>query len=145
MNIEELNKYLQTNVKCSLGRFNSPAPFVDDYDVFRRDDAIYCYSAMKELVKQTSSNMDFRQWLLHRKEVLMQYEYGESQILIQTYNAVKYDGDDLCDEQSVGWYLGVYTYIYCLIHNDYSYERIFCKEWNTYYSVTFQNRIRNNF
>lgn len=36
MSIEDL----QMNVKCSLERFNNPGPFVDDYDVFRRDDAI---------------------------------------------------------------------------------------------------------
>lgn len=56
MNIEELNKYLQTNVKCSLERFNNPAPFVDDY----------------------------------------------------------------------------------------GYEQIFCNGWNLYYSVAFQNKIRNS-
>lgn len=142
MNIEELNKYLQTNVKCSLGKFNSPAPFVDDYDVFRRDDAIYCYSVMKALVMQTSSDLSFCQYLLHKAKT-MPYTYAENDIILDTYNAVKADGDDLCDEQSVGWYLGIYTYIYCLIHNDYGYERIFCHGWNLYYSVAFQNKVRN--
>lgn len=55
--------------------------------------------------------------------VMMQYNYTQK---LYTYNAIKADEDDLCDEQSVGWYLGVYTYIYCLIHNDYGYEQIFC-------------------
>lgn len=142
MSIEELNGYLQSNVKYSLGRFNTPAPFVDKYDVFRRDDTIYCYSAMKELVKQTSANLNFREWLLIRTKMLMQNEYAETDILTQTYRAVKADGDDLCDEQSVGWYMGVYTYIYCLIHNVYDYEPIFVKNWNVYYSVAFQNKIR---
>lgn len=142
MSIDELNVYLQSNVKYSLGRFNSPIPFVDKYDAFRRDDAIYCYSAMKELVKQTSGNLNFREWLLSRTKMLMQNEYAETDILIQTYHAVKADGDDLCDEQSVGWYMGVYTYIYCLIHNVYDYEPIFVKNWNVYYSVAFQNKIR---
>lgn len=145
MNIEQLNSYLRKNIKNTPGDFLNPAPYCDEYDRFRRDANIYCYSSMWSITNQSSTSNDFVGHI-HRMVEQVIYsctcEEHENDILRLALSAVRADGDDLCDEQSVGWYIGLHTYIHCLAFDTYSYQEIFLDSWKKYFSVNYQNAIR---
>ena len=145
MKIEELNTFLRNNIHASARDFLSGNPFEDEYANFRNDASIYCYSAMTSVVKQTSSNPQYASWMQNAANHIAltetQHE-SEEQIISRAIDCVKSDGDDLCDEQSVGWYLGVYTYMHCLAFGLYSFEQLFLQNWKKYFSVEYQNQIR---
>lgn len=146
MDIIELNTYLRNNIKSSVGDFLNPNPYEDAYDSFRRDAGIYCFSSALSVSNQTSNARNFANYILDMaRQTIFNYDSvtHRNEIAYLAYQSVKADGDDLCDEQSVGWYIGIHTYVHCLAFNTYNYEDIFIASWKEYFSVGFQNSIRN--
>lgn len=145
MDISELNTYLIRNIHKSCGDFLSKAPYVDEYDRFRRDAEIYCYSAMSSILKQVSTNHAYSQWMQQSAANLYcenDEENNRACIPQHALLSVKGDDDDLCDEQSVGWYIGVHTYMHCLAYDTFDFQDIFLSSWNKYFSVEFQAKER---
>lgn len=146
MTITELNNYLRDNIKTAVGNFLNPNPYEDEYDYFRRDAEIYCYSSAFSVSKRTSTPNSYTSYILEKaRQTLLNYDpiTHRNEIAKLAYQSVIADGDDLCDEQSVGWYIGVHTYVHCLAFNTYNYKDIFIENWKKYFSVAFQNSIRN--
>lgn len=146
MTIPELNNYLRNNIKSSVGDFLNSKPYEDEYDYFRRDAEIYCHSSALSILNQTSTSNNYASYILDMvKQTIIDWDpvIHRNEILILAYQSVKADGDDLCDEQSVGWYIGLYTYVHCLAFNTYDYKEIFVENWKRYFSVLFQHSIRN--
>lgn len=145
MDISELNNYLIHNIHKSCGDFLSEAPYRDEYDRFRRDNEIYCYSGMLAVVKQVSTSPGYSQWMQQQATDLYcshDEEDNRKAIVQNTYNSVTGDGDDICDEQSVGWYMAVHTYMHCLAFNTFDFKSIFESSWRKYFSVEFQDAAR---
>ena len=145
MKIEQLNSYLRNNIKNTPGDFLNPSPYFDEYDRFRRDADIYCYSSMWSITNQSSTSDEFINHIHRMVEQVVcncSCEEHKENILRLALSAVRADGDDLCDEQSVGWYIGLHTYIHCLAFNTYDYQEIFLDSWKKYFSVNYQNAIR---
>lgn len=145
MKIEDLNTYLRSNIKNQPGDFLNPSPYCDEYDCFRRDADIYCYSSMWSITNQSSTSDEFiahLQRMVQQVVVNMDEQLHEKKIINLALSAIREDGDDLCDEQSVGWYIGLHTYIHCLAYDTYRYQNIFLSCWKKYFSVEFQNSIR---
>lgn len=146
MTIPELNNYLRNNIRSSFGDFLNSKPYEDEYECFRRDAEIYCHSSALSILNKTSTSNNYASYILDMvKQTIIDWEpvIHRNEILILAYQSVKADGDDLCDEQSVGWYIGLYTYVHCLAFNTYDYKEIFVENWKRYFSVLFQHSIRN--
>lgn len=146
MTIPELNNYLRNNIKSSVGDFLNSKPYEDEYDYFRRDAEIYCYSSAFSVSKHTSTPNIYTNYILDMaRQTIFNYDSvtHRNEIAKLAYQSVKADGDDLCDEQSVGWYIGVHTYVHCLAFSTFNYREIFIESWKKYFSVAFQNSIRN--
>lgn len=146
MTIPELNNYLRNNIKSSVGDFLNSKPYEDEYDYFRRDAEIYCHSSALSILNQASTSNNYASYILDMvKQTIIDWDpvIHRNEILILANQSVKADGDDLCDEQSVGWYIGLYTYVHCLAFNTYDYKEIFVENWKRYFSVLFQHSIRN--
>ena len=145
MTTSELNQYLLANVKCKQGGFLSDSSIGDAYESLRNDASIYCWSGMSSVVRQVSNSADYCRWMQGCAQQMAQSETreeSESRILPRAIHCVKSDEDDLCDEQSVGWYLAVYTYMHCLAYNIYNFEALFLRFWRLYFTETYQRQIR---
>lgn len=145
MDISELNQYLIANVKRECGDFLSSKPFEDEYDRYRRDAAIYCYSGMFAIVKQCYESAAFVEMVRQQAaDLYCEQDEDESResIARKALASVTGDHDDICDEQSVGWYIGRHTYEHCLAYDSFDYKPIFLAAWNEYFSLEFQNRVR---
>ncbi len=78
---------------------------------------------------------------INRVKVDTQYQCLSFQQLVkitanQTLDAVKNEGDDLYDEQSVAWQMGQLCYIFrnsCSILNN-KYDELFLAAWKLYYN-----------
>lgn len=145
MTIIELNQYLRANVKCSQGDFLSGKTEGGRYAVFRNDAHIYCWSGMHSVINQVTNNSSYSSWMKESARQMAQIEsqpLSEQRILRRAIQCVKDDGDDLCDEQSIGWYLAVYTYMHCLAYGVYNFESLFLKYWRLYFTEEYQHTIR---
>lgn len=145
MTIKELNQYLLANIKCKQGDFLSESQLGDKYASLRNDASLYCWSGMNSLLLQISPSGDYSSWMQECARQMAQSEsqaQSEQRILPRAILCVKNDGDDLCDEQSVGWYLAVYTYMHCLAYGLTSYEALFLRFWRLYFTESYQNQIR---
>lgn len=141
----ELNQYLRANVKCTQGDFLSGKTEGGRYAVFRNDAHIYCWSGMNSVINQVTNNASYSSWMKNAANQMKQIEsqsLSEQRILLRAIQCVKDDGDDLCDEQSIGWYLAVYTYMHCLAYGVYNYESLFLKYWRLYFTEEYQQKIR---
>ncbi len=140
-----LISYLVNNISKGYGDFTNSAPYKDEYDRFRRDAAIYCYSGMLAVVKQITTSPEYSHWMKQNAATLRQSldeDRNLEFIVRRTYDSVTEDGDDICDEQSVGWYMAVHTYMHCLAFDSYDFKEIFESSWKRYYSVEYQNFVR---
>jgi hypothetical protein len=145
MTTQELNQYLRAHVKCSQGDFLSGKTIGGRYASFRNDAHIYCWSGMNSVINQVTNNINYSSWMQRCARQMAQLEtlsVNEQRILQRAIQCVKDDGDDLCDEQSVGWYLAVYTYMHCLAYGTYNYETLFLKYWRMYFTEEYQQAIR---
>lgn len=145
MTTTELNSYLRTNVKCKQGNFLNGSHLGDSYSSLRDDASIYCWSGMNSVTNQVGTNSNYCNWMQSCARQLSQNESkneSESNILVRAIHCVRNDGDDWCDEQSVGWYLAVYTYMHCLAYNVTSFEALFLKFWRLYFTESYQRQIR---
>lgn len=145
MTTTELNQYLRENVKCVQGDYLSGNTLGGRYASFRNDAHIYCWSGMNSVVKQVSMNPNYCSWMEDCAENMAfteSQETSEQRILRRAIQCVRNDGDDWCDEQSVGWYLAVYTYMHCLAYEVFNYEELFLKYWRLYFTEEYQDSIR---
>ena len=145
MTVTELNQYLVANVKCKQGDFLNGSSLGDPYDSLRNDASIYCWSGMNAVVKRVTASSDYCNWMASCARQMAQDEnqsVSEERILPRAIHCVRSDGDDWCDEQSVGWYLAVYTYMHCLAFNVYSFEALFLRLWRLYFTETYQRQIK---
>lgn len=143
MTTTELNYYLRSNVKCDTIEFFNGS-LVDRYSSLRNDASIYCWSGMNSVTNQIDKSTNYCAWMQECARQMSQNESqyeSEKNILPRVINWVKSDGDDLCDEQSVGWYLAVFTYMYCLAFNRYDFEEIFLKNWRIYFTEEYQKHL----
>lgn len=141
----ELNQYLRANVKCTQGDFLSGKTEGGRYAVFRNDAHIYCWSGMKSVTNQVATNSNYASWMTDCANRMRQLETqleSERRILTRAIQCVRDDGDDLCDEQSIGWYLAVYTYMHCIAYGTYNFETLFLKYWKLYFTEEYQYSIR---
>ena len=90
---------------------------------------------MNSVIKQVSTSPNYCSWMQNCATQMAQQESqmeSERLILRRAIHSVRQDGDDWCDEQSVGWYLAVFTYMHCLAYGTLNFEALFLKYWRQY-------------
>lgn len=57
-------------------------------------------------------------------------------VVIQTSSSIRQEGSDRLDLQNVGWWMGIASYVACIISTSYKaqYEKNFIATWSKYFT-----------
>ena len=113
------------------------------YNNLREEAPFYCNSSMGVMLNFFKNDNGFKNRIL---QLVNQFKFDSivsnknlnelaKWVIIQTLISIKQEESDKFDLQNVGWWMGISTYVACIISENYyaQYENIFILAWSKYF------------
>ena len=124
---------------------NIPAPIKgNSYNHLREDAPFYCNSAMGVMLNYYMNKEGFKNMIYQHVSQFSEdpaiADYDLSQIsdwvVAQTSTSIMDESSDRFDLQNVGWWMGIASYVACIISSNYKaqFEKIFIAAWCKYFT-----------
>lgn len=124
---------------------NIPSPINGNrYNHLREDAPFYCNSSMGVMLNHFKEKEGFKNMIIQFVSQFSQDSNISTKnlsqladwVVIQTLSSIRQEGSDRLDLQNVGWWMGIASYVACIISTSYKaqYEKIFIAAWSKYFT-----------
>ena len=124
---------------------NIPSPINGNrYNHLREDAPFYCNSSMGVMLNHYKEKEGFKNMIIQFVSQFSQdftitnknLSQFADWVVIQTLTSIRQEGSDRLDLQNVGWWMGIASYVACIISmsNKAQYEKIFIAAWSKYFT-----------